>query len=117
MGTHRISTGGPAGEIVSSFSFDEASAVEQDAIILTIPGRAKISAIWIDMVNVTQDTTIQVYHKIDGTNYRSFETDAWTPALSDGVMITELAAYRDVKVSLQCSGLGADVVNVPYTVI
>jgi hypothetical protein len=117
MPTHAFSAGSNYGGITDTFSFDETNAAEQDAIILTIHFNSEISAIWIDMVNVTQDTTIQLYHKIDGTNYRSFETDSWVTAMSDGVLITELTAYRDVKVSLQCGGGGVGSVNVPYAVV
>ena len=56
-----------------TIEFDETSALEQTAITLTITTRTTINAIWLDMVNVTQNTDIAVYHQIDGTNYRQFQ--------------------------------------------
>lgn len=107
----------PITETTGTFSFDETSAAEQDAITLTIAARSAIGSINIDMVNVTQDTTIKLYHKIDGTNYRLVQTNSWLTTDSDGVRIAGFTAYRDVKVSLTCGGGGAGSVNVPYSVV
>lgn len=107
----------PITQATGTFSFDETSALEQDAITLTIAARAVIGSIHIDMVNVTQDTTIKLYHKIDGTNYRLVQTNSWLTTDSDGVRIAGFTAYRDVKVSLTCGGGGGGSVNVPYAVV
>jgi len=104
-------------QATGTFVFNEASALEQTTVTLAIAARAKIGAIWLDMVNVTQATTIRVKHKVDGTNYRTFETDAWTTADDDGVLITGFAAYRDIQITLQCGGAGGGNVNVPYAIV
>lgn len=104
-------------ETTGTFSYDETSAAEQDAITLTIAERSVIGSIHIDMVNVTQDTTIKTYHKIDGTNYRLVQTNSWLTTDSDGVRIAGFTAYRDVKISLTCGGGGAGSVDVPYAVV
>jgi hypothetical protein len=100
-----------------TFVFNEASALEQTAITLTIAARAKIGGIWLDFTNVTQNVTIRVKHQIDGVNYVTFETQAWVTTDEDGVLITGFTAYRNVQVSLQCGGGGAGNVNVPYAVV
>jgi len=104
-------------EAADTFSFDETSALEQDMVTVTITARAKIGGIWLDMVNVTQDTTIKVYHKVDGTNFREVSSSAWTTTDSDGVLIEGFTAYRDIKVTLTCGGGGAGSVNVPYAIV
>ncbi len=104
-------------EAVDIFSFDETSALEQDMVTVTITARAKIGGIWLDMVNVTQDTTIKLYHKVDGTNFREVSSSAWTTTDSDGVLIAGFTAYRDIKVTLTCGGGGAASVNVPYAIV
>lgn len=104
-------------EAIGTFVFDEANIAEQTAFTLTIPARAKIGGIWLDMVNITQDITIRVKHQVDGANYRTFETNAWVTTDEDGVLITGFTAYRNVQVSLQCGGGGAGNVNVPYAVV
>lgn len=108
---------GSVAEATGTFSYDETSAAEQDAIELTITARATIGGIWLDMVNVTQDTTIKAYHKIDGTNYRQFQVNPWITTDADGVLIAGFTAYRDVKVTLQCGGGGGGSINVPYSVV
>ena len=104
-------------ETTGTMSFDETSALEQDMVSVTITARAKIGGIWLDMVNVTQDTTIKVYHKIDGTNPREVSSSAWATTDSDGVLIEGFTAYRDIKVTLTCGGGGAASVNVPYAIV
>lgn len=104
-------------EDAGTFSYDETSAAEQDVFELTITSRNTIGGIWLDMVNVTRDTTIKVYHKIDGTNYRQFQSNPWVTADADGVLINGFTAYRDVKVTFTCDGGGGGSVNVPYAVV
>jgi len=104
-------------ETTGTFSFDETSATEQTMVTVTISARAKIGGIWIDMVNVTQDTTIKVYHKIDGTNLREISSHSWATTDSDGVLIDGFTAYRDIRVTLTCGGGGASSVNVPYAIV
>ena len=104
-------------ETTGIFSYDETGAGEQTAFTLTITARAVIGGIWIDMVNVTQDTDIAVYHQIDGTNYRQFQENSWLTTDDDGVLIQGFTAYRNVRVTLQCGGGGAGSVNVPYAVV
>jgi len=46
-----------------------------------------IASIWLDLVNITQDGTIKLYHKIDGTNYREVDSIPFTVASdSDGFL-------------------------------
>lgn len=104
-------------EATGTFSFDETSAAEQDAIELVIAARSAIGAVWLDLVNATQNITVKEYHKVDGTNYRLFRTTAWTFGDAPGVALGGFTAYRDVKVSLTCGGGGGGSVNVPYVVV
>ena len=104
-------------ETNATFSYDETSAAEQDAIELTLSSRTVIGSIWLDMALVTRDTTIRVYHKINGSDYRLFQENSWVTADDDGVMITGFTARDDVKVTMQCDGAGAGSVNVPTSVV
>jgi len=97
--------------------YDETNAAEQDVVTLTIPIRSLVGSIWFDFVNVTQNTTIRLYHKVDLTNYRLFQSNAWVVADPDGVLIDGFTAYSDVKISFQCGGGGAGNVNVRYAVV
>ena len=104
-------------EAADTFSFDETSALEQEMVTVTITARAKVGGIWLDMVNVTQDTTIKLYHKVDGTNFREVSSHSWATTDSDGVLVEGFTAYRDIKVTLTCGGGGAASVNVPYAIV
>jgi hypothetical protein len=113
-------TGGgcsPVTETTGTFSYDESSAAEQDALELTITERTSIGGIWFDMNNVTKEATIRAYHKIDGTNYRIFLASLWADGDDPGVLIPDITAYRDIKVTFECDGSGAGVVSVPYVVV
>jgi hypothetical protein len=107
----------PIQQLVGVFAFNEASALEQTLVTVAIAIRSDIGAIWLDMVNVTQATTIRVKHQIDAVNYRTFEVENWTVALDDGVLILGFSAYRNVQISLQCGGAGGGNVNVPYAIV
>ena len=106
-----------APEATGTFSFDETNAGEQTAFTVAITARSKIGGIWIDMANITQNTTIRVKHQIDGANYRTFTTLPWLTTDDDGVLVGPFTAYRNVQVSLQCGGGGGGSVDVPYAVV
>ena len=100
-----------------TFSYDETSALEQDAVEIALTVRTRIGSLWLDLVNVTQDSTVRIYHKVDGTNYRLFTENSWLTTDDDGVLLEGFTAYRDIKITLQCAGGGAGSVNVPYAVV
>lgn len=38
----------------------------------------EVKAFWLDMINCTQNTTVRLKTRVDGVNYRTFQTYAWT---------------------------------------
>ena len=105
-------------EATGTFSFDETAAGEQTVFTLAIAGRANIGGLWLDFANVTQDTTIRIYHQIDGTNYREFQENSWVFGVDNvGVLLEGFTAYRNVRVTMQCGGGGVGSVDVPYAVV
>jgi len=104
-------------ETTGTFSFDETNAGEQTVFTLTITARSKIGGIWLDAVNCTRDLTIRVKHQIDGATFRTFQTSSWATTDDDGILIEGFTAYRNVQLTLQCDGLGAGVVSIPYSVV
>lgn len=101
------------------FSYDETSAAEQDLIEWTGAGYdwQQVHGFWLDMVNVTQNTTIRLYYRIDGTNHRLFRTIPWVTTDADGVFIEPfwIETGNNAKLSMQCGGGGAGSVNVPFS--
>jgi len=84
-----------------------------DIFEMTITSRRKIHAVWLDLSNLTAGATIKLYYKIDGTNYRVFETYEWTTSDEDGVYFNKgLVMEHDFKVEIT-GGEGA-AVDIPY---
>lgn len=104
-------------ETSGTFSFDETSAAEQELDAFAISGRTKVNSIWIDMVNVTENVDIRLYHEIDGTTERLFQENAWVVADDDGVLIDGFTVSGDFRIVLICGGGGAGNVDIPYTVV
>jgi len=104
-------------EYTGTFSFGETSSSEQVMKSVTITSRVEVGSIWIDMSNVTQDTQIRVYQKVDAANYREIAIHYWLTTDSDGVLLERFTAYRDFKITLQCTGAGSGSVNVKYAIV
>lgn len=108
----------PIAEATGSLNYDETNAAEQTLLTIVVAARSRIESIWLDAVNVTQVTTVRLYHQIDGATYRQFAQYSFDPAVdSDGVLIDGFTAYRSIQLSLQCGGGGAGIVAVPYAVV
>lgn len=84
--------------------------------ITPVTKRTEIKSIWLDLtLLVTAGATIKMYHKIDGTNYRVFETDSWALSDDDGVLINGFVINNDFKITL--TGGEAAGVNIPYNIV
>lgn len=56
-----------------TFSYLDAGG-EQVVVKIATTTRKQIQGIWVDLVNMTQNGTVRLYYKIDGTNYRLFRS-------------------------------------------
>ena len=64
------------------------AGLEQTVLIHTPVNNDIIKGIWLDLTTITQNGTIKLSYKIDGTNYRLVDTIDFTVATdSDGVFI------------------------------
>jgi hypothetical protein len=89
---------------------------EQAAFTIAPARPLRLNTIWLDLVNLTQNTTIRIYHQIDGANYRVFETFNWTVGMDDGVYFRNIAIdnARNLQLTFQeAADEGADR-NIPY---
>lgn len=89
----------------------------EQTIFTFTPGKdTKVHNIWLDLVNLTQNTTIRLKHQIDGVNYRTFEAFDWTTGMDDGVYFRDVAIAigRALQVTIQeTADEGADR-DIPY---
>jgi hypothetical protein len=110
----------PGGKEQGSISYLDAGGEVMVAEI-TSPSGVVVHGIWLDLVNMTQDGTIRVYSKVDGSNYRLTETYSFTVATDpDGFFIDRtfgLVAGQDFKVTYEeGADEGADRA-LPYSIL
>lgn len=104
-------SGGEYTGIVSAGTAAETTLKE-----ITTSTRVEIKSIWLDLtLLVTADATIKLYHKIDGTNYKVFETNTWALTDDDGILITGFTINNDFKITI--TGGEAAGVNIPYNIV
>lgn len=76
----------------------------EQVVFTYVPLRnTRLNTIWLDLVNLTQNTDIRLYHQIDGANYRVFDTFNWTTGMDDGVYFRNiaLATGRNLQLTIQ----------------
>lgn len=95
-----------SGDSSGTFSYLDAGG-EQDVIAISNSTRKIIYGVWLDLSNMTQNGTVKLYYKIDGTNYRqvnmrgTVQSYAFTVATGvDGLYINlTFAITNDFKIT------------------
>ncbi|MBA7675474.1 hypothetical protein ES703_83709 [subsurface metagenome] len=102
---------------LDTFTYLDAGG-EQAVFTITTTTRKKLHGFFLDFVNLTQDSTVRVKVKIDGTNYRTIESLPWSTSDDEGVYFAKpIAINSDLQVTMQeAVDEGADR-NVPYRII
>lgn len=90
---------------------------ENTIIEITTTARMRIDAVWIDLTTLAQNVTIKVYNKIDGTNYRQYETYTWTTSDEDGILLKDITINSDWKLTMTSGTVQGEVKAIPYTII
>jgi len=93
---------------------------EQTVVEVTPTTAEVVHGMWLDLVNMTQDGTIKVYYKIDGTNYREIESFSFTVATdSDGFYIDRTFGFgpNQYKVTYTEGADEGAARNLPYRLI
>lgn len=103
-------------ELISSENLPNDTA-ENTIIEITTTSRQRLDSIWLDFVNLGQDVTIKVYHKIDGTNYRQYDEYSWSTTDEDGVIISNVTINNDWKLTLTSPIAQGGIVAIPYNYI
>ena len=86
-------------ELISSENLPNDTA-ENTIIKITTTSRQRLDSIWLDFVNLVQDVTIKVYHKIDETNYWQYDEYSWLNTDEDGVIISNITINNDWKLTV-----------------
>jgi len=79
-----------------SYSYTDAGGEQTVYELVSTKSRGKIlRGIFLDLTNMTQNGTVNVYYKIDGTNYRLIKSIPFTHGVSlDGVHIDLSFAFN-----------------------
>jgi len=90
---------------------------ENDALVITLTNITKVDALLFDLVNLTKTSTVRVYIKVDGTNYRLAEPYLWTISDPDALVINLPKHNHDMKVTLQSDVAEGASRNIPYSYV
>ena len=90
---------------------------EQNIIEQSLTTRRKIESIWLDLNALTKGGTWKLSHKIDGSNYRQFDSGVWGITDDDGVQIDGFTVNNDWKLTwTEADDEGGDR-NIKYNII
>lgn len=92
---------------------------EQDVVVIATTTRKIVLGIWLDLFNMTQNGTIKLYYKIDGSNYREFNSSDFTIATdSKGVYVNlNMGITYDLKVTYNEAVDEGDDRSIPYSIV
>lgn len=109
------------GEVKFTFETDTFShpntTTETDLVEFTLV--TQNIGISLDMINFTQDTTIRVFEKIDGTNYRQRPSKIYPTDYSTGQIGIEVildGRGRDMKITLESAVVEGGATSIPAVI-
>ena len=118
---HRnISTRLAGGETVATHN--HANNVAWQTVVTINPAglRRKIHSIWLNFVNLTQNTIYRLSYNYGGLGYEVFDSNAaapWTPAMDNGVIIAVNSVIaHEFRLEIQSQVLEGAARDVPYEV-
>lgn len=111
-----ILTNQSGSETVSSYNLPNDTA-ENTLLEITNTKRLKLDSVWLDFVNLVQDVTIKVYHKINATTYRQYDTFSWGTSEEDGVLLRDVTINNDWKITITSTIAQGAIKAIPYNVI
>ena len=103
-------------ETVSSYNLPNDTA-ENTLLEITNTKRLKLDSVWLDFVNLVQDVTIKVYHKIDATTYRQYDTFSWGTSEEDGILLRDVTINNDWKITITSTIAQGAIKAIHYNVI
>ena len=103
-------------ETISSYNLPN-DVAENTAIEVTTTKRLRLDSIWLDFVNLVQNVTIKVYHKIDGSTYRQYDEFSWATTEEDGVLLRDVTINGDWKLTITSTVAQGAIKAIPYNVI
>lgn len=88
---------------------------EQTAFTISSTQNNVVKGIWLDLTALTQNITIRVQYRQDGTNFRTFQTISWTTGMEDMVLVEgDIPINNHLRVTLQSAVAEGASRNIPY---
>jgi len=82
--------------------------------------RRKVHSIWLNFVNLTQNTVWRLSYNFGGLGYEVFNSNAglpWTPAMDNGVLLDVRAVIaHELRLEIQSQVLEGAIRNIPYEI-
>jgi hypothetical protein len=114
----KLSTDKLAGNATTTGTFASTNNTDEQTVKeVTLSAKTKIHAFLVDVNALTKSTTIRVYLKVDGTNYRLSDTFDWTTSDADVISLSPMALDVDIKVTMQSVEAEGASRDLPYRVI
>lgn len=98
--------------VSGTYSHPSGTAV-QTAFTITLNKPSAVT-IYLDAVNLTENTVFYVLYQIDAVNYRIIDNLPWTTAMDDGVFFRKLLGLSNFRVQIQSIVAEGAARNIPY---
>lgn len=108
------------GETVATHSHQ--NNVNWQTVVTIDPGglRRKVHSIWLNFVNLTQNTVWRLSYNFGGLGYEVFNSNAalpWTPAMDNGVLLdVRTVIAHELILEIQSQVLEGAARNIPYEI-
>jgi hypothetical protein len=102
-----------------SGTFQLQTNTDEQTLLEIQPGTKiiRIYNLYLDLNAITQNTTIKVYSKIDGSNYREIPAMTITnisPPQSKGIALKEIVFDKDLKITIKSATAEGATRDIPY---
>lgn len=119
-----LQKGDLSNEAIGTFVY-LAGSEQQTVVEISGSTRKVVHGIWLDLINMTSDGTIQLHYKVDGTNYRTVNINSQTQSYeflstdaADGIFIEyNFGIKNDFKVTYTSAGSEGSNRDIPYSVV
>lgn len=108
----------PVSNATNSGTISHASSTsETDALILSPATTIEFRELFLDMSNLTQITTVRLYIKVDGIDYRLLDEVEYPTDFGNrkAIRLDLFTSHRDWKITLQSAVAEGSSKNVPYS--
>lgn len=105
-------------------SYSQTNDTNEQTVFTSTQTRPRVVMVYLDLTNLTQNSTIRIKVRVDGTNFRTLDSNdgrypyAFTVASDDdGCVLGPLYVVDQVRVTVQAGGVEGAARAIPYHVV